>query len=124
MLSDGAETAGDRDASSGSAIQVFGTNREQPDEGRIFVLTKMGWFERLEGSSGAVAFAPIAQSEHEMREVVSRDSPSASLISLSGHYRKMVSEEFRQQAPSYRDSPEYSHEDPFERDSQQYHQHN
>jgi hypothetical protein len=124
MLPGEAETAGDRDASSGSVIRVFGTNREQPGEGRIFVLTKMGWFERLEGSSGAVAFTPIAQSEHEMRELVSRDGPSASVMSLSGHYANMVSEEFRQQAPSYRDSPEYSHEDPLERDSQQYHQHN
>ncbi|MFC2069118.1 hypothetical protein ACFLTP_08970, partial [Chloroflexota bacterium] len=94
-----------------------------PNEGRIFVWTKMGWFERLEGPSGGVAFTPIAQSENELRELISRDDPSADLAQLGGDYNKMVSNEFMEQSSSYQDSPEYSHEDPLEEDSQQYHKH-
>ena len=113
----------DTDRSRGTGLRVFGTNREQPDEGRIFILTKMGWFERIEVQSGAVAFTPVAQSESEMRELVSRDDSSAELVQLSGHYKKMVSREFNEQSTSYRDSPEYSPDEPTEKDSQEYHQH-
>ena len=113
----------DDERSPGTGIRIFGTNPAQPEEGRIFVWTKMGWFERMEVQSGAVAFTPVARSESELRELISRDEPSADLVALSGRFRKMVSEEFNEQAPSYRDSPEYSREDPSEKDSQQYHQH-
>ncbi len=111
-----------RDASD-ARLQIFGTDPDNPDNGRIFVLTTMGWFERIEGQSGDVAFTSIAQSESELREYISRDDPSADLVQLGGKYREMVSEEFMEQSPSYRDSPEYSDEDPLEEDSQQYHQH-
>ena len=50
-------------------IQILGTNPDRPEKGRIFVWTKMGWFERLEGSSGNVAFTPVADSEEELREL-------------------------------------------------------
>ncbi|OGO36301.1 MAG: hypothetical protein A2147_02440 [Chloroflexi bacterium RBG_16_57_8] len=123
MAQGGEQEVRDGDRSRGTGLRVFGTNPEQPDEGRIFVWTKMGWFERIEVQSGAVAFTPIARSESELRELVSRDNPSFDLVQLSGQYRKMVSREFSEQSPSYRDSPEYSHEDPSEKDSQQYHQH-
>jgi hypothetical protein len=99
---------------------VFGGNN---NKGRIFVLTNMGWFERIEDQSGAVAFTTIAQSESELREYISRDDPSADLVQLGGKYKEMVSEEFMEQLPQYRDSPEYSDEAPLEEDSQQYHQH-
>ena len=115
--------ARDGDEFRGAKLRILGTNPDNPDEGRIFVWTKMGWFERLEGQSGDVAFTPVAQSESELRELISRDDPSADLVQLGGDYRKMVSEEFMEQSPSYRDSPEYSDEEPLEEDSQQYHQH-
>ena len=123
MAEDRRKSARDDERSRGTGIRIFGTNAAQPDEGRIFVWTKMGWFERIEVQSGAVAFTPVARSESELREFVSRDDPSADLVALSGRFRKMVSEEFNEQSPSYRDSPEYSREDPSEKDSQQYHQH-
>jgi hypothetical protein len=107
----------------GTGLQVFGTNREQPDEGRIFVLTKMGWFERIEVQSGAVAFTPVARSDSELRELVSRDDPSVEVVQLGGHYKKIVSREFSEQSTSYRDSPEYSPDESTEQDSQEYHQH-
>ena len=104
-------------------LRIFATDPDNPDNGRIFVLTNMGWFERIEDQSGAVAFTPITQSESELREYISRDDPSADLVQLGGEYREMVSEEFMEQSPQYRDSPEYSDEAPLEEDSQQYHQH-
>ena len=113
----------DTDRSRGTGLRVFGTNREQPDEGRIFVLTKMGWFERIEVQSGAVAFTPVARSDSELRELVSRDDPSVEVVQLGGHYKKMVSREFSEQSTSYRDSPEYSPDESTEQDSQEYHQH-
>jgi len=123
MVEDREQMAQDGDEFRGARLRIFGTDPDNPDEGRIFVWTKMGWFERLEGQSGDVAFTPIAQSESELRELISRDDPSAYLVQLGREYRKMVSTEFMEQSPSYRDSPEYSDEEPLEEDSQQYHQH-
>lgn len=118
----------DRDAdalsdANDARLQIFGTDPDDPENGRIFVLTNTGWFERIEVHSGAVAFTFIVQSESELREYISRDDPSAKLVQLGGEYRKMVSEEFMEQSPAYSDSPEYSSEDPNQEDDQQYHQH-
>jgi hypothetical protein len=112
-----------QDDSKGSQTRIFGTNPEHPDNGRIFVWTKMGWFEREEGISGDVAFMPVAKSQQELREFISRGNPSADLVPLAGEYKKMVAEEFAGQSESYRDSPEYSEEEPTEDKDQQYHQH-
>jgi hypothetical protein len=108
----------------GARLRVYGTNGENPDEGRIFVWTKTGWFERIEGSSGNVAFTPIAESEAELMELVARDKSSADLVELGGEYRKMVSAEFLEQSTSYLDYPGYSRDEPRDEDEdQQYHQH-
>ena len=108
----------------GARLRIYGTNAESPDEGRIFVWTKAGWFERIEGSAGNVAFTPLADSETELREMIVRDNSSAELIELGGEYRKMVSEEFLEQSISFQDSPEYSRDEPEDEDEdQQYHQH-
>ena len=126
MVEDREQMERDADALSDAndaRLQIFGTDPDNPDNGRIFVLTNTGWFERMEGESGAVAFTFIAQSEGELREFISRDGQSDSLVQLSDDYREMVSEEFMEQTPQYRDSAEYSDEDPSEEDSQQYHQH-
>ena len=112
----------EREELRGAQIQILGTNPHNPEEGRIFVWTKMGWFERLEGSSGNVAFTPIADSEEELRELISRDNPQAELNELGGKYREKVSEEFIEQSRSYSASPENSNEEPDE-DEQEYHQH-
>ena len=112
----------EREEFRGSRIQILGTNPDTPEEGRIFVWTKMGWFERLEEPSGAVAFTPVAGSEEELRKWISRDNPQADLHELGSKYRKKISKEFLEQSPSYSDSPEGSSEEPDE-DDQQYHQH-
>jgi hypothetical protein len=112
----------ERDEFRGARIQILGTNPDAPEKGRIFVWTKMGWFERATGASGDVAFIPVAQSENELREFISRDDPSVDLVSLGRKYRNMVSKEFTEQSRSYSDSPEDSSEEPDE-DDQEYHQH-
>ena len=112
-----------REESRGAKIQILGTNPEDPANGRIFVWTKMGWLERLEGQSGDVAFTPIAESEEELREVISRDNPNADLDDIGGEFRKKVSEEFIEQSPSYSDSPEDSNEEADDDEDQEYEEH-
>jgi hypothetical protein len=113
----------EREESRGAKIQILGTNPDNPEKGRIFVWTKMGWFERLEGQSGDVAFTPIADSEKRLRELLSRDNPDTDLDDLRGKYRKKVSEEFIEQSPSYSDSSEDSSEEFDDDEEQKYHQH-
>ena len=113
----------EREESRGVTIQILGTNIDNPAEGRIFVWTKMGWFERLEGQSGDIAFTPIADSEEELRELISRDDPDADLDDLRGKYREKVSEEFIEQSLSYSDSSEDSNEESDDDEDQEYHQH-
>src|SRR5512139_2004147 len=108
----------------GARLRVYRTNADNPEEGRVFVWTKTGWFERIEGSSGNVAFTPVAASEADLRELIARDSPATDIIELGGGYRKMISEEFLEQSMSYRDYPGYSTDEPSDEDEdQQYHQH-
>jgi hypothetical protein len=114
----------EREESLGAKIQILGTNPDDPDKGRIFVWTKMGWFERLEGESGDIAFIPIAESEKELREVISRDNPNTDLDDLRGEFRKIVSEEFIEQSPSYSDSPENSTVEADDDEDQAYHEPN
>jgi hypothetical protein len=113
----------EREESRGAKIQILGTNPDNPEQGRIFVWTKMGWFERLEGQSGDIAFTPIAESEEELREVISRDNLNADLDDIMGEYRKKVSEEFIEQSPSYSDSSEDSSEEADDDEDQTYHEH-
>ena len=101
----------EREEFRGARIRILGTNPDDPEEGRIFVWTKMGWFERLEGPWGDIAFTPVAESEEELRELISRDNPKSDLTELGGEFRKIVSEEFIEQSPSYPDSPEGSNEE-------------
>jgi hypothetical protein len=108
----------------GARLRIFGTKSDNPDEGRIFVWTKTGWFERIEGSSGNVAFTPIADSEADLRELIARDNPAADLVELGGDYRKTVSEEFSEQSTFDQDFREHSENEPSDEDEdQQYHQH-
>jgi hypothetical protein len=51
----------EQDEFRGARLRAYGTNTDNPDEGRIFVWTKTGWFERIEGSTGNVAFTYSAE---------------------------------------------------------------
>ena len=109
--------------SRGAQIQILGTNPENPENGRIFVWTKMGWFERLGGPSGNIAFTPIADSAEELRELISRDNPNSDLDDLRGTYRKRIAEEFKEQSSSYSDSTEDSSEESEDDEDQEHHLH-
>ena len=114
----------ERDENQKVIIQVMGTNRDNPDEGRIFVWTKKGWFERVLGISGGVAFEPVAGSEDELKEYISRENPAAELVELDARYRKRVAEEFSERSQSYREASEDWREEATDEDeNQQYHQH-
>jgi hypothetical protein len=108
----------------GNRLRIIGTNQDEPEEGRIFVWTKEGWFERVEGSSGNVAFSHFADSENELRQMVSQDDPSAELINLGGDIKKLVTTEFVEQFRSYLDAASSSSEEPVDEDEgQEFHQH-
>jgi hypothetical protein len=113
----------EREETSGTKIQILGTNPDNPEDGRVFVWTKMGWLERLEGQSGDVAFTPIAVSEKELREIISRDNLDAELYDITGEFRKQVVEEFIDQSPSYSDSPEDSAVEAEDDEEQEYNEH-
>ena len=113
----------EREETSGTKIQIMGTNPDNPEDGRVFVWTKMGWLERLEGQSGDVAFTPIAESEKELREIISRDNLDAELYDITGEFRKQVVEEFIDQSPSYSDSPEDSAVEAEDDEEQEYNEH-
>jgi hypothetical protein len=108
----------------GTRLRVYGTHRHNPDEGRVFVWTKMGWYERLEGTSGNVAFTPIADSEEELRDLLVEDNPKFDLIELGGTFKRTVTDEFREQSNYFQEAPkdtivELTDED----EGQEYHQH-
>jgi hypothetical protein len=98
----------------GARPRVLVTDPENPEDGRTFVWTKLGWFEREEGKLGDVAFSLIAVSEDELREIVTREDSSADLVDAGGQFKKMVTEEFMDQAPMNPDSPDNYAEDEFE----------
>jgi hypothetical protein len=98
----------------GARPRILVTDARNPEFGRTFVWTKLGWFKREEGKMGDVAFTPIADSEDELRRLVMREDPAADLIAASGEYRKMVSAEFMDQEPLNPDSPDNYSEDEFE----------
>jgi hypothetical protein len=108
----------------GARLRVYGTNREDPENGRVFIWTKTGWFERLEGTSGNVAFTPIAESEDELKDLIALEDPESDFIELGGEFKRTVSEEFSEDWSSLEDSTaELTEESSDEDDDQLYHQH-
>jgi hypothetical protein len=104
-------------------IDVYGTNPNAPEEGRIFVGTDMGWFERLEGQSGDIAFTRVGDSEEEVRGLIVRDDAKAELNELGGKYSKKVTEEYEEQTLSDSGSVKDPSEEPGDEEDQEYHQH-
>ena len=105
-----------RDEFRGARPRVFGTNPDDPENGRTFIWTQVGWFEREEGPWGDVAFTPVADSETDLREWLSRDNPDVDLVELTDEYGRTVFQEFQENAeqPLYPEAPENSSEEPFE----------
>ena len=106
-----------REEFQGTEPKFFGTDADNPENGRIFVWTKMGWFERVEGPWGDVAFIPVADSEDELRDWLAQDDPNIDLVALdiNSEFGRMVLQEFKEQSEDalYPGSPENSSEEPF-----------
>jgi len=104
----------ERELFQGTNLVVFTTNQDDPLEGRVFVWTKVGWYEREEGEQGDIAFTPVAKSEREFREMLD-DQEESDLTQLDprDEISRMVLQEFREQAPLVPESPELSNEPPF-----------
>jgi hypothetical protein len=98
----------------GSRPRIVVTDVVNPEDGRTFVWTKMGWFEREEGKLGDIAFTPIADSEDELRNLINKEDPRLDLFEAGGEFRKMVSEEFMDQEPVKPDIEDNYSEDEFE----------
>ena len=103
-----------RDEFRGARVRVFATEPDNPAVGRVFVWTKMGWFEREEGPWGDVAFTPVADSEEQLKNWLSKADPDTDLVELHDEYGRMVYQEFMEDKPLYPEAPETSSEEPFD----------
>ena len=98
----------------GARPRVFGTDPDNPEHGRVFIWTKMGWFERVEGPWGDVTFTPVADSEEQLKESISRTNPDFDLIELDTEFGRTVYQEFMDEEPLYPEAPETSSQEPFD----------
>lgn len=91
--------------------RIFATNADDPDEGRVFIWTEAGWFERIqaEDGDGAVEFSPLSMDETALREWLSEQS--LEIDELDNLYARDVREEFLEQNPLYPESPELSNQE-------------
>ncbi len=116
MAIDGMARMG-RDEFRGARPRIYGTNATDPEHGRTFVWSKVGWFERVEGPWGDVTFSPVADSEDELKSWLAQSIPDLDLVELDVNrdFGKMVFEEFQEQAETalYPEAPENSSEEPF-----------
>ena len=93
MANDEGQT--EREEFRGAPIQILGTNPDDPEEGRIFVLMKTGLAPNVWKDSGAMLLLHPSRSwSKNLRELISRDNPQADATELGGEFRKKVSEEF------------------------------
>ena len=81
----------------GSLPRVFVTNSDAPGRGRIFVWGFTRWYERERGNNGAVDFAPISDSEEELRQIVGQTGDD--LTEIDDAFATQVRDEFREQSP-------------------------
>jgi hypothetical protein len=72
----------------GTRVKIFGTNPNDPENGRIYLKTKLGWFERSKNESGDLMLAPVSQVEAKLLDFVGNGGASTELIPLNAEYRK------------------------------------
>jgi hypothetical protein len=98
----------------GARPRIFGTDPDNPEHGRIFIWTKMGWFERVEGPWGDVTFTPVADSEDQLKDWISRNNPDVDLVEMDNEFGRTVFQEFIEEEPLYPEAPETSSQEPFD----------
>lgn len=82
------------DMNKGMPPRVFVTDSGEPESGRVFVWAQTRWFERVESptDNGAIAFAPIAESEDELADILRERG--LSMDELDGDFAGLVKDEF------------------------------
>ena len=83
--------------------RVYSTRPGDPESGQTFVWAATRWFERvegIEGEAGAVAFAPIAESDEALRDWLSERGLEMDEVD-DDEFAPMVREEFLNQTPLY-----------------------
>jgi hypothetical protein len=103
-----------REEFKGARPRIFGTDPDNPEHGRTFIWTKMGWFERVEGPWGDVTFSPVADSEAQLKEWISKNNPDIDLIEMDNAFGRTVYQEFMEEEPLYPEAPETSSQEPFD----------
>jgi len=88
--------------------RIFVTDPDNVDDARTFVWSPIGWFERIEGDTGAVEFSPVAEDEEELREWLSEQDLEITEIDVDEEFARTVREEFLEQIPLYPEAPELS----------------
>jgi hypothetical protein len=91
--------------------RVFVTSPDEPDEGRTFVWTEVGWFERMEEAQGEgpVAFSPLSMDEDELRGWLSEQG--LEITELDDEFSRNVRDEFLSENPLYMEAPELSNQE-------------
>jgi hypothetical protein len=72
----------------GTRVKIFGTNPNNPENGKIYLKTKIGWFERSKSESGDLMLAPISQIEAKLLDFAARGGATTELVPISPEYRK------------------------------------
>ena len=104
-----------REQFEGARPRVFTTDADHPMNGRIFVWSKVGWFERVEGPWGNVTFNTVAESEDELRNWISKENEDVDLVELTNEQGRIVFQEFMENIEDalYPEAPEVSSEELF-----------
>jgi hypothetical protein len=94
----------------GTSPRVFTTNSNEPESGRTFVWTKMGWFERVESATenGAIEFSPVADSEDELRSWLMTQNLEIDEIDDDIGFAVDVKDEITNTVPLYPEAEEES----------------
>lgn len=95
----------------GATPRIFTVESVGEDNGRVFVWSKVGWFERIQSdTSGAVEFSPVGvETEAELRQWIFQDE-LGELTEIDDDFAAEVRDEFLEQTPLYPEAPELSDE--------------
>jgi len=77
----------------GTQVKVFGTDPKNPEDGRIYLRTKLGWFERAKAESGDVILTLMPPAGQKMLESVGNGNSSSELFPLGPEYQKKICDE-------------------------------
>jgi hypothetical protein len=91
--------------------RIFVTDPDDPEAGRTFIWTAMGWFERIEGEDddGPVSFSPLSMDEDDVREWLGEQG--LEITELDDEFARNVREEFLEEGTLYLEAPELSNQE-------------